>query len=657
MEGAGLDGGPGPAARVACVVKIAPYGTWTSPIGAADAAAAGGGLQWVDLHAGRVWWAEGRPAEGGRVALVRDGRDLLPPPWNVRNRVHEYGGRPWVVLDTPDGERVVFTHWDDQRLYLFDPEDPRPTPISPEPDRRQGVRYADLTAGPGGAEVWCVRESATGPARTDVRRELVAVPLDGSAPRVLAASHHFMSGPRLSPDGTHFAWIGWNHPDMPWDGTELCVAEVGSTAHRVLAGGRREAVCQVEWEGRDLLVLTDPDGWWNLYRVGLDGSARNLAPCREELGGPMWRLGHRWFAALRPGRYVVLRSGVPAVLDEATGTVTDIETDLPVWSSQLAVHDGVLVGGAGGPRAEAAPVTLDLSTGELTRLGAHPAPLPPAEYLPVPVERVFTGPDGQDVPAYVYPPTNPDFAGPDDERPPYLVHVHGGPTGRSTAALDLDIAYFTSRGIGVVSVNYGGSTGYGRAFRERLREQWGVVDVNDCAAVAQALADEGTADGARLGIRGGSAGGWTSAASMTSVKTYRCGMVAFPILDLRGWTGEGGETHDFESRYVEGLVGPWPQTAERYTERSPANRVDRLAGPVLLLQGLEDEICPPEQADRFVAALDGTGVPHAYLTFEGEQHGFRKAATITAALEAELSFYGQVFGFVPAGVPVLELRR
>jgi dipeptidyl aminopeptidase/acylaminoacyl peptidase len=637
------------------VVKIAPYGTWTSPLGAADAAAAGGGPQWVDLHAGRVWWAEGRPAEGGRVALVRDGQDLLPPPWNARNRVHEYGGRPWAVLDTPDGERVAFTHWDDQRVYLFDPADPRPTPLTPEPERRHGLRYADLAAGPGGAEVWCVRETVTGDARTDVRRDLVAVPLDGSPVRVLAASHHFMTGPRPSPDGTHFAWIGWDHPRMPWDGAELCVARVGSTGHRVLTGGPAEAVCQVEWEGDALLALTDPDGWWNLFRVGLDGTRTNLAPCDQELGGPMWRLGQRWFAAIDRGRYAVLRSGALAVLDERTGTVTDVDTDLPVWQAHLAVHDGVVVGSAAGPATEAAVVSLDLSTGVLTRHTDAGASLP-ADYLPVPAERVFTGPDG-DVPAYVYPPRNPDFAAPEGERPPFVVHVHGGPTGRSSPVLDAEIAYLTSRGVGVVAVNYGGSTGYGRAFRERLREQWGVVDVNDCAAVAQALAEEGVADGDRLGIRGGSAGGWTSAASMTTVKTYRCGMVAFPILDLAGWTGEGGETHDFESRYVEGLVGPWPRTADRYTERSPANRVDRLAGPVLLLQGLEDEICPPEQADRFVAALDGTGIPHAYLTFEGEQHGFRKAATIIAALEAELSFYGQVFGFTPAGVPVLELRR
>jgi dipeptidyl aminopeptidase/acylaminoacyl peptidase len=642
------------------VVEIAPCGTWTSPISSADAAIAGGGLQWVDLHRGRAWWADSRPAEGGRIGLVREGEELLPPPWNVRNRVHEYGGRPWVVLDTPDGDRVAFTHWDDQRIYLFDPDDLSSPPVvlSPEPERHHGLRYADLTAGPGGTELWCVRETITGDARTDVRRELVAVPLDGSAVRVLAASHHFMSGPQLSPDGRHFAWLGWNHPQMPWDGTELCVAEVGGTEHRVLAGGLTEAVCQIEWEGDNaLLALTDPDGWWNLFRIGLDGSRKNLAPCEEELGGPMWRLGHRWFAVLDPGRYLVLRAGALAVLDERSGTVTDVDTDLPVWGSQLAVHDGVVVSVAAGPLSENAVVRLDLSNGDLTHLTTQPEVLPNFAYLPVPQERVFTGPDGQEIPAYVYPPTNPDFAAPEGELPPYVVHVHGGPTGRVMPVFDIDLAFFTSRGIGVVAVNYGGSTGYGREFRERLREQWGVVDVNDCAAVAQALADEGTADGERLGIRGGSAGGWTSAASMTSVKTYRCGMVAFPILDLAGWTGEGGETHDFESRYVDGLVGPWPQARERYVERSPSNRVEHLAGPVLLLQGLEDEICPPEQADRFVASLDGTGIPHAYLTFEGEQHGFRKAETIRTVLEAELSFYGQVFGFTPPGVPVLELRK
>jgi acetyl esterase/lipase len=649
------------------VVDIVSYGSWVSPISPSDAAAAGGGPEWVGLHGKHVYWAERRPTEGGRIALVRldpDGHaaDVLPGEWNVRNRVHEYGGRPWTMLTTPDGARIAFTNWDDQRVYLVDPESAAaPVPISPVPERPHGIRYADLSPGPGGTSVWCVRETVTGDAPTDIRRDLVALPVSGADPVVLAASHHFMSGPKLSPDGRHAAWIGWDHPAMPWDGTELCVAAVGANGfepHRVLAGGPDQAVCQADWEDDGhLLALVDPDGWWNVHRVGLDGSMTNLAPCAAEIGGPLWRLGARWCTPLGGGRFAVLRSGRLAVLDEHAGTITDVAVEPSVWLSDLAYADGVLVSAAGSPSRAMAVVTVDLATGTLSELTPQPGELPDDRYLPRPEERVFAGPDGRSIPAYVYPPRNPDFAAGDGERPPFVVLVHGGPTGRFSPVLSLNIAFFTSRGIGVVAVNYGGSTGHGRAFREALNEQWGVVDVQDCAAVAAALAAEGTADPDRLAVRGGSAGGWTAAASMTTVDTYRCATIMYPILDLSGWTDIGGETHDFESRYVESLVGRLPEHRDRYVTRSPINHVDRLAGPVLLLQGLEDEICPPEQADRFVAGLDGSGVPHAYLTFEGEQHGFRQAKHIVAALEAELSFYGQVFGFEPVGVPVLELRR
>ena len=642
------------------MVNVAEFGSWESPLTAAAVAAADAQPRWVDLHAGRVWWAETRPTEGGRVALLREGPDdhpveVLPAPWNVRNRIHEYGGRPWTVLVGADGETVVFTHWADQRLYALEPGG-EPRAITAEPARQHGMRYGDLTPGPDGASVLCVRESATGDAPTDVRREIVAVPLDGGEPRVLAASHRFMSGPRLSPDSAHLAWIGWDHPRMPWDGSELCVAPLADPgAHRVLAGGPRESVCQVEWESADsLLVLTDPDGWWNLFRLGLDGSSHNLAPCTEELGGPLWTIGMRWFAPIGGGRHAILRGGHLAVLDEHAGTVTDVDTELSAWTTDLAVRGNEIVCGAGGPTESLAVVTLDLATGAVSRLSAKGGERPDPAYLPVPQERLFTGPDGRTIPALVYPPRNPDFAGPAGAAPPYLVYVHGGPTGKARASLNLDAAFFTSRGFGYVAVNYGGSSGYGRAFRESLNGEWGVVDVRDCAAVATALADEGSADRTRLAIRGGSAGGWTSAASMTTVDTYRCATISYPILDMLAWVGE---THDFESRYLDTLVGPLPECTDRYVERSPINRIDKLAGPVLLLQGLEDEICPPEQADRFVASLDGSGIEHAYLTFEGEQHGFRRAETNRAVLEAELSFYGQVFGFTPPGVPVLELRR
>lgn len=645
------------------MVKIAPYGTWQSPLTADRVGTAGGEPKWVTTHAGRVYWTESRPAENGRLTLVHQGpdghpADLLPPPWNVRNRLHEYGGRPFTIIDTPHGPHLVFTDWADQRLHTLPLHTPTatPTPITPPPHRHHGHhghRYADLTPGPDGTAL-CVRETVTGDHPTDLTRHLVAVPLDGGPTRELARSHHFMTAPRLSPDGTHLAWIGWNHPDMPWDGTELCLAPTADpTRHTVIAGGPRDAVCQADWETPNtLLALSDPDGWWNLHRIHLDGTHHNLAPTPTELGGPLWTPGARWTAPLGHGRHAILRSGRLAILDEHTATVTDVDTELTWWNADLHVLDGTIVGIAGTPTTHAAVVRLDPATGTHTTLTRPHDPPDPA-YLPTPTERTFTSPDGRTVPALLYPPTNPDHTAPPDEKPPYLVHVHGGPTGRARPALDLELAYFTSRGIGVAAVNYGGSAGYGRHYRESLNGQWGIVDVADCAAVATALADEGTADPHRLAIRGGSAGGWTSAASMTSVDTYRCATIMYPVLDMLAWVDQ---THDFESRYLDHLVGTLPEHRDRYVERSPINRIHHLAGPVLLLQGLDDEVCPPEQADRFTAALHGTGIPHAYLTFPGEQHGFRKADTIRTALQAELSFYGQILGFHPHDTPVLELR-
>lgn len=646
--------------------RITPNGSWTSPIEAADVAAAGGTPQWLDMVDGETWWAQSRPAEGGRVALLRatsgsGAQEVLPAPWNVRNRVHEYGGRPWVVV----GGLLVFTNWDDQRVYAMDRASAKVDPITPAPSQPHGVRYGDLRPGLGG-EVWAVRERSTGSRRADVARDLVALSASGAQPRVLAATHHFLTAPQISPDGRRAAWLGWDRPAMPWDGTQLCVADIAAdgtfAAHRVVAGGAEVSVCQLEWESPDtLLALLDPDGWWNLHRISLGGEITNLAPVPAELGGALWRIGSRWFAPLGGGRHAVLNSGRLAVLDENTATVSPVAeaAELVAWSPTIAVHGDTVAGVAAGAVSEGAVVHVNLRTGTRSELAVPDeggAWLPDPAFLPVPHERTFKSRSGEEIPAYVYPPANPDHATPEGELPPYLVHVHGGPTGRAFGVLDLGFAYFTSRGIGVVAVNYGGSTGYGRRYRERLREQWGVVDVQDCVDVAEALVTEGLADPDRLAVRGGSAGGFTSAASMTTVRTYRAGTVQFPILDLSGWTGEGGETHDFESRYLDSLVGPLPEAQGRYDERSPINNTDSLAGPVLFLQGLEDEICPPEQADRFVEALDGSGTAHAYLTFPGEQHGFRKAETIIAALEAELSFYGQVFGFATPGVPAVELR-
>ncbi|WP_435833374.1 LpqB family beta-propeller domain-containing protein [Streptomyces bungoensis] len=649
-------------------MQTQPYGSWPSPIDAALAAAHDGQPEWVGYVGDEVWWTEPRPAEGGRRALVRrtaDGREepVLPAPWNVRSRVIEYGGRPWTAVAGDGGPLVVFTHFADQRLYRWEPGgEPRPlTPVSPVGD---GLRWAEPRVDLARGEVWCVLEEYTGDGPDDVRRVLAAVPLDGSAAEdraavreLTGARHRFVTAARLSPDGRRAAWLAWDHPRMPWDGTELLVGEVGEDGllHevRTVAGGPEEAVAQADWSADGgLLFASDRSGWWNLYRDGTP-----LCPREEEFAGPLWKLGLSWFAPLDNGLVAVVHgrgAAVLGILDPETGEVVDTAGPWTEFAPALAAHGERVVAVGASPRTGYEVVELDTGTGRARAIGArHRDTVDPA-YYPRPTARTFTGPGGREVHAHVYPPHHPARTAPDGELPPYVIWAHGGPTSRVPLVLDLEIAYFTSRGIGVAEVNYGGSTGYGRAYRERLREQWGVVDVEDCAAVARALAEEGTADPDRLAIRGGSAGGWTTAASLTTTGLYACGTISYPIFDLATWGP--GDTHDFESRYLESLVGPRAEVPERYAERSPTTHAHRLTAPFLLLQGLDDVICPPAQCERFLARLRGRGVPHAYLTFAGEGHGFRRADTIVRALEAELSLYAQVFGLAPTpAVPKLEL--
>ncbi|MFI8192752.1 prolyl oligopeptidase family serine peptidase [Streptomyces sp. NPDC085946] len=650
-------------------MQTLPYGSWPSPIDAALAAAHDGHPEYVGFVGEEVWWTAPRPTEGGRRALVRrraDGTEesVLPPPWDVRTRVVEYGGQPWAGTVRDGAPLVVFAHFPDQRLYRYEPGgEPRPlTPVSPVGG---GLRWADPVLRPERDEVWCVLEEFTGDGPTDVRRVLAAVPLDGSAARdraavreLTGADHRFVTGPRLSPDGRRAAWLGWDHPRMPWDGTELVVADVGGDGTlrgaRTVAGGPRESIAQADWapDGR-LLYVSDRTGWWNLYR---DGDP--LCPREEEFGGPLWTVGPRWFAPLDNGLVAVVHGrGTTAlgILDPETGEVVDAAGPWTEFTPTLAAHGERVVAVGASPRSAYEVVELDTRTGRARVIGAeHDDAVDPA-YYPEPQIRTFTAPDGREVHAHVYPPHHPGCVAPGDRPPPYVIRAHGGPTSRAPLVLDLEIAYFTSRGIGVAEVNYGGSTGYGREYRDRLREQWGVVDVEDCAAVAEALAAEGTADPDRLAVRGGSAGGWTAAASLTTTGVYACGTIKYPVLDLTGWGA--GETHDFESQYLETLIGPLAEVPARYAERSPAAHADRLTVPFLLLQGLDDVICPPVQCERFLARLAGRGVPHAYLAFEGEGHGFRRAETLVRALEAELSLYAQVFGLNPPGVPTLELVR
>ncbi|GAA3819718.1 prolyl oligopeptidase family serine peptidase [Streptomyces phyllanthi] len=650
------------------------FGSWPSPIDASMAAAHDGHPEYVGFVGEEAWWTEPRPTEGGRRTLVRrraDGTEesVLDAPWNVRSRVVEYGGQPWAGAERDGEPLVVFVNFADQRLYRYE-EGGEPRPLTPVSPVGGGLRWADPLLRLDRDEVWCVLEEFTGDGPTDVRRVLAAVPLDGSAARdrdavreLTGARHRFVTGPRLSPDGSRAAWLAWDHPRMPWDGTELIVADVtgdGTLAEpRTVAGGPEESVAQADWAADGTLVYAgDSTGWWNLYAVGQEGGARPLCTREEEFGGPLWKIGWRWFAPLDSGLIAVVHGrGATAlgILDPETGEVVDAEGPWTEFAPALATRGSRVLGIGASPRSAYEVVELDARTGHARVIGAaHDDPVDPA-YYPEPQIRTFHGPAGREIHAHVYPPHNPDHLAPGDELPPYVIWAHGGPTGRAPLVLDLAIAYFTSRGIGVAEVNYGGSTGYGREYRDRLREQWGVVDVEDCAAVALALADEGTADRARLAIRGGSAGGWTAAASLATTDVYACGTVLYPILDLTGWGS--GETHDFESRYLETLVGPLDQVPGRYAERSPAEHADRITAPFLLLQGLDDVICPPAQSERFLAKLEGRPVPHAYIAFEGEGHGFRRADTMVRVLEAELSLYAQVFVLDPPGVPTLELAK
>jgi len=646
-----------------------------------------------------VWWQQGLPGEDGRTTVVHssDGSQtaLLPAPWNARTRVHEYGGRSYLPIppmvpagqDGKDGAtddaaagryQILFANYADQRLYLTGPDGAEPTPLTPDPTSvaagdgegmlpAGGLRYADYVLSPDRHEIWCVQERHFA---GKVTRAIVAVPLDGSAAdkaeaiRTLVTGFDFFAYPAPSPDGRSLAWICWNHPHMPWDGTELRVAPVedGVPAKgRLLMGGQRESVLAPLWrDDSSLYVATDWPGWWNIYQVGLAGEPPlALFPADEEFAGPLWQLGARPFALLGDGRLAVAHgagSATLGILDPESFELSDLDTPFAEFAFDLAADGGTIVAIGGGPTTWPAVAAVDASTSQTEVLLTDPAELPDEAYLPVPQEVDFEGPYGQVVHALLYRPTSPDVTGPAGERPPYVVWVHGGPTGRVSAVLDLAKAYFTSRGIGIIDVNYGGSTGYGRRYRERLRREWGIVDVQDAIAAARWVAESADADPARLAIRGGSAGGWTTLASVTTGtrrgRVFSAAVSYFGVSDLRDFAAT---THDFESRYLDGLIGPLPGFEVTYEERAPVGHVTAATCPVLLLQGLDDPIVPPAQAESIAADLAAHGTRYAYIAFEGESHGFRKAKTIISAYEAELSFYGQILGFNPPEIPEIDV--
>jgi len=625
---------------------IAPFGTWKSPIDAALIASESIGLSSPCVVDGNLYWIELRPAEGGRCALVErrpDGttRDVAPAPWNIRTRVHEYGGGAFTVADGV----VYAAHFADQRLYRMQPGT-EPVAITPE----AALRYADGFIDRARNRWIGICEDHRGDG--EAKNMVAAVALHDGSLQPLVTGHDFFAAPRLSPDGSQLAWIAWNHPNMPWDGTELWLAAIGDdgrpTGARCIAGGVDESIVYPTWSPDGILTFaSDRTGYWNLYRWQ-DDAARPLCEQQVELAAPLWSLGDSMFGFASADEIIcAYNSGGEwqlARLPAAGGEPTDI--DVPYSSISSVSVEGnrvVLVGGT--PTRAAAVVEIDASSGECREHRRSFEIDVDARYFSVPETITFPTTDDAVAHGFYYPPANPDFSGPDGERPPLLVFSHGGPTGATASALRLSVQYWTSRGFAVVDVNYRGSTGYGRAYRNALRGNWGIVDVDDCAHAAAFLAAQGKADPDRLAIRGGSAGGYTTLCALTFRDVFRAGASHFGVSDLAALARE---THKLESRYLDRLIGPYPERADLYRERSPLDHAERIRCPVIFLQGLEDRVVPPNQAELMVAALKENGIPVAYLPFEGEQHGFRRASSIERALEAELYFYGRIFGFEPA---------
>ncbi|MBS1886690.1 MAG: S9 family peptidase [Actinobacteria bacterium] len=645
------------------VAGVAPYGSWRSPIAPADVARGGRRLGGATIAAdGAVWWAEGRPAEGGRSALMRrpaggEAEEVTPAGANVRTRAHEYGGAAWKLLGS---ELVVYVDFADQRVYRLELGG-QPVAITPEPDRPAGLRYADFDLTPDGKTLFCVREvHDDGP---EAENQLVALPLDGSrAPEVVAAGRDFYSYPRVSPDGLWLAFTCWDHPNMPWDGTELWVTPARDPgAARPLAGGAREAVFAPAWDSQDRLrFVSDRDGWWNLYRTVADLGApdagedlpgvEQLTAERADLGHPQWLFGGQTHVELADGTLVVVRTEAAterlAALERGGGALRDL--GLPFTSfgfPAITARGGKVAFAAASPAREAEVVVLDVASGEVEAVRSSSAVAVDGALVSEPRAIEFPTADGDTSHAFYYPPANPEFTGLADERPPLIVVSHGGPTSHDAPALDREFLFWTSRGFGVVDVNYRGSSGFGRAYRDKLRGAWGVVDTEDCVAAARFLAETGEVDGARLAIRGGSAGGYATLCALVFHDEFAAGASYYGVADAEALARD---THKFESRYLDGLIGPYPERADLYRERSPIHFAERLSAPVILFQGLEDEIVPPNQAETMVAAMAANGIPHAYLAFAGEQHGFRKSETEIRCLEAELYFYGRILGFEPA---------
>jgi dipeptidyl aminopeptidase/acylaminoacyl peptidase len=646
--------------------KTAPYGSWLSPITAELIVAATIGLGEIVVDGADVYWLESRPQEGGRDVLVRcdaDGTvaDLTPqqpanggPRFSVRSRVHEYGGGAYLV----DARNVYFANDADQRLY-HQPPDGAPAPVTPEPARPRGLRYADGVVDHARRRmIWVCEDHTTGTPQPV--NSLVEIALDGSrVPRSLATGRDFYAAPRLGPDGRRMAWLEWDHPQMPWIGCELWTAELAADgslgARRRVAGGADESIFQPEWSPDGVLYFVSDRAqpglagrWWNLFRAEGD-MIEPVCPLAAEFGRPQWVFRMSTYAFVDPQRLVCsyVENGVHrlAAIDLVAGSAAPIALPYQDISSVRAAAGRVYFRG-GAPASPPAIVALDLDARRTTTLKASTTEDVEAyrDYVSPPEPVAFATEGGLEAYGLFYPPKNADFAAPEGELPPLIVHCHGGPTAAASATLSWSTQYWTSRGFAVLDVNYGGSTGYGREFRLRLQGNWGVVDVNDCVNGAKHLATRRAVDPERWAISGGSAGGFTTLAVLASRKEFKTGASYYGVSDLEALAKD---THKFESRYLDGLVGLYPDRRDLYRARSPLYSAGLISVPVAFFQGAEDRVVPPEQAEAMVEALRRRGIPCLYMLFDGEQHGFRRAETIKRALDAELYFYATFLSGAP----------
>ena len=631
---------------------VSPYGSWKSPITSDLIVSGTVGLGQIAIDGDDIYWIEGRPSEAGRSVIVRrtpDGKitDVTPAPFNVRTRVHEYGGGSFAVA----AGVVYFSHFADQRIYC-QRLDSQPEPLTPAAN----CRYADVIVDNQRNRLICVREDHAG--EGEAVNTIVSINLDnGEDIQILTQGDDFYASPSLSPDGSQLCWISWNHPNMPWDGTELWVAEINADGFlgkkQLVAGGLEESIFQPEWSpDRVLYFVSDKSNWWNLYRTPLnppllrgEAGIEPLCEMAAEFGLPQWVFGMSTYAIVSESKIICTYTQQGkwhlASLDLIAKQLTTIETPYNDISSVKARGE-IVIFLAGSPTESTAIVQLNLATSQREVLRRSSDLSIESGYLSVPEPIAFPTENGLTAFGFFYPPKNQDFAAPAGEKPPLVVKSHGGPTAATSSSMNLKIQYWTSRGFAVLDVNYGGSTGYGREYRKRLQDSWGIVDVDDCTNGAQYLAQKGLVDGERMAIAGGSAGGYTTLCALTFRDVFKAGASYYGVSDLEALATD---THKFESRYLDGLIGPYPERKDLYVARSPIHSAERLSCPVIFFQGLEDKVVPPNQAEMMVEILKAKGLPVAYVAYEGEQHGFRRAENIKRTLDGEFYFYSRVFKF------------